>query len=492
VRRASVLIAFAAALAGEDLVGLASVPTRTRLSGEVLVIDDHERMATAGLHEDLFFSEAVPGAYLGLGGYGAMGGNRGGFFVLGASLGWTTPTWHGLGLDLGGFAGGGGGGSDAGQGSGLMLRAQAVLACDIPGGALQLGVARSDFPSGTIDSTSLTAGLVIDDAITLATLGGEDRGSGVLDIQRWGFAPVAMRYRFDDDVRGRHGLALTPTLDLAGVEFTRAWDDHWSTPVQLAGALGGNRAGYMEVFTGLAGNVGKTWNLEARALAGLGGGGDLDTGGGVMLRPELAVGRRLGRHWLLQVRGGRAWALEGDFAAWMGAAALRWDPEQWHLVGDGRAAASIPAEAVGFDPWRLVLGGTAYRFRDGGHGDVQLMDLALEKPVTPWFAVVGRTRSAYAGGVGGYSEGLFGLRGEWAATPWLRLAVEGDLGAGGGGGMPTGRGLIAGVSGDLSCRITRSLDLRVAYGRVEGLDDDLDVDSLGVGLVWRFARALVR
>lgn len=486
------LAGWATSLHAADMVGVHAVPTRTRASFEVVTLHNGEAMGLAGLHQDVFVLPAIPGLYTGIGGYGGATGERGGFFILGASAGWCSSTWQRFGLDIGAFAGGGGGTRDTGQGDGLMLRGQVLGVYDRDTWALQLGVASVDFPGGTIRSTQLTTGITVADTFTLldtlpTTLASDP--SATHSAVRWSITPCGYHYFLDDPTIGREGTPLDPNVNVVGIEFARHLTPHWRIPILLGGALEGNRAGYMDVSSGVIYAWGSPFSIEARALIGLAGGGSFQTGGGVILRPEIAAGYAINPHWVLEARAGRVHAIEGDFSGWTLGAAARWQPEQWYLA-DGMSVAALPTDQVVRDTWRLRVGNTTYVVRNDDHQAIQLIDVAVEKPMGSWFSIIGRTRSAYAGDAGSYSEGLFGARARYVPTAWLECGVEIDAGAGGGGGLETGDGLIANVILDAQVHLTESCSLGLGYGRMAALTDDFRADLINLTLQWGFGRAL--
>lgn len=467
------------ATAADDLP-LHTLDLRTRISLEVLRLPDGEDMGLAGLHEDAFPFAGLDQVYVGIGGYGAVSGTRGGFFILGLSAGWRQRLWGPLGIDVGAFAGGGGGTRDSGQGDGLMLRGQGLATWAFPGWSLQGGISGISFPGGTIaDRWSWTVGATVDDALTLIGPGtGTPRP--VTTTQPWSITPLWYRYELDQPTAGRAGPIEEVSVDVIGVEIARHLDEHWSLPVRLGGALGGNRAGYMDVAAGVAARIGDTWWAEARALAGCGGGGDYLTGGGLFLHPEIAVG--VGTTITGEVRVGRLDYLEGDFHAWTAGLGLGWQPD---LIGlEGRGTGTVATDAVAAEAWRILMGSTTARI-DGRAEAVRLIEVAIEKPVLSWLDAFGRSRSAYDGDAGSYSEGLLGLRLHQGWGP-IDLGLSLAVGAGGGGGLDTGTGAIADAVVDLRWEVLDGMALFASLGRLIALDTDLEEDLVGLGLLWTF------
>jgi len=93
--------------------------------------------------------------YTGLGVYGAVAGDRGGFFTGGAHFGKGIPMPRRFFLDANVFVGGGGGGS-APQGGGLMLRAAAGVGHKYLNNRYFIGLSRVSFPNGDINSNQVS------------------------------------------------------------------------------------------------------------------------------------------------------------------------------------------------------------------------------------------------------------------------------------------------------------------------------------------------
>lgn len=459
-------------------------PTRLRLSGEIVDLAVGERMGLAGIGYDaLAPCPWLPGAWVGIAGYGAAGGDRGGLFTLGVSGGWRTRVVGVLGIEVGGYAGGGGGAS-AGQGDGLHLRGHGLLTLALPCGELAAGVVANHFRGGTIDDTGWTVGWHCHDDLTV--LGRGDGRPATVDTRTWTVGPLIGTYRSEGEI-GRSGAELG-AIDLVGFTIERHLDAGFRLPLRLAGAWRG-ATGYMEVLGGV-GWVGP-WRIapEATVLFGAGGGGDVDTGGGLLVRPELGIGVRLLDALALRVSGGWTWALDGDFAAPGATVALGWTSQAWSIIDGDRG--SLAASAVQRDPWRIVIGGTRYEPVEGRDDGLSLVSVLVEKPVTGMLVLTGRARSALSDQAGGYSEGLLGARLDFRIFPRHTIAVGGELGAAGGGGIPTGSGAIGSLTGHWRWMWSDAWGVQIGGGRLEALDGPFVTDLIEVGLVWSFARPLV-
>lgn len=467
-------------LAGGDLRLL---ELRSTLRTESLRLPGGEAMGLTGVSGTATFGSL----YLGPGVYGASRGERGGFITLGleAGLRGRIPGRVPLEWDMGLFTGGGGG-AGAPQGGGLMLRPHVGAALGL--GPLRLGaeVARVRFPDGGIDSTQAALTLAIaygrlwrpeggwggDPAPTVAW---EARGTGL----------EASRLQPSGTARTRSGRAQPP-LDLAGFTVASTIRGPWFRFLAADGAVRGASAGYAQALAGLgchrplAGPLG----FEVRLAVGFGGGGDLDTGGGLLVSGEAAL-----------TLGGRDWQA--------GAGIGLLDAPGGHLLGRSitlrlsrRFDIPVPRQGgqdlAAFDlaDWQVGTGLITYRRTvraDGGTGPVQLMALRAKRLLEEGFYLTGEAASATGGGAGGYSTGLAGVGVRTPAVAKQRLFLEAALGAGGGGGLDSGSGLLASWRVGWSLEFAKGFGIEATAGRIRSLHGGLSTPAYGVGGFLRFA-----
>ena len=130
------------------------VPTTLRFTTENLSLPGNEKMGMLGGTMLFDVSDRVR---LGVGSYGAVRGDRGGFITLGVAGEVHQPLTDRWSARAGLFVGAGGGrGGYTLSGGGLMLRSDVGLVYDTQRrGNLGLGVSRVSFPSGRIGSSQL-------------------------------------------------------------------------------------------------------------------------------------------------------------------------------------------------------------------------------------------------------------------------------------------------------------------------------------------------
>ncbi len=457
---------------------------RVRLGGERLHLPGGERMGLAGLTELL----NVGGEWwVGPGAYGAATGKRGGLFVPGFEGAWSHPFSDWLAVDAGVFMGGGGGAA-APVGGGLMLRPHLDLVFRFPGFYTGPTWSKVWFPSGQINSNQVGWMINVDSsfryrpaAFSGTATDGSATGLGFDHID----AMVTMA-----KPRGSlttSGQPLTQRIGLVGLRAERIVDGPLWAGIETAGAASGGVAGYAEVL-GTAGLrwpvIGDRLSLGVRASAGLGGGGNVNTGGGILLKTAAGATLRLTDTLGIGAELGVVDAPRGHYKAATAAVSLNWSLD-------------VPAADLGDwsntrpgTPTRMEFGAGVERYRaarkDGGARPLEAVVLQVNRFVTPNVYVTGQAHSAYAGGAGAYSVGLFGLGAQLPVTPRLRLGAEALAGAAGGGGVDTQGGAIVQARAYADAALTDSLSLRIGAGKIKSVHGGLDAPVVDVALVFRF------
>jgi len=230
---------------------LRSKPALLRMSYEVLDIGPSETMGLMGVH---YLVNVHPDWYLGASGFGAVAGERGGFFTGGFTVGSGKRFASKWLLDAGLFVGGGGGGS-APQGGGMMLRPHLGISRDVGSVMLGAGVSYVKFPNGGIDSTQLNLSLGIPFDVHYGRA--SDVGKTVhsndlfgLQLQQAEWLATAGEYHPTDKAQTTSGAAMTSPLKRVGFEYRRHLDAHRYFFVETAGAMGGQSDGYAELLGG--------------------------------------------------------------------------------------------------------------------------------------------------------------------------------------------------------------------------------------------------
>ena len=431
---------------------------------------DSERVGLVGTSY-LIDVAGVRGLSVGPAVYGAVSGDRGGFFALGGELAWRRRLFGPVGTEIGLFVGGGGG-AGAPAGSGLMLRPHADLVWDLGAVAVGVSVSRVRFSGGRIDSTQ--AGLVLNansdfrfvpaERLGERALGGGRAGFGFDRVQFVGGAYRTPRGKLLDN-----GDELPRNISFVGMRAEQSWGSHafWGLEANRAGR--GGVGGYAE-FLGTVGVenevVRDALTVGARVALGMAGGGGVSTGGGFLVKTGLYGIARLGNDLGLAVEGGVARAPNGNFRAVQASAALVW-------ALDGPARSGAAARPVRTDFSSGVERFDAPRSNGGSERSLSAVVLKIDRYLGPHLYVTGRASSALAGRASGYAGAMVGAGWNQPLGAGLHLGAEMLAGAAGGGGVD-GRGLLVQPRVHAGVQLTPAVALRAGVARVKALDGRLN------------------
>ncbi len=494
--------AFAAPEAGQLPPTVREYPGRLRLSYDQLSLPGNENMGLAGAS---YLFDLNQNLYAGLSVYGAVAGHRGGFFTGGFEFGGRFPLTQQLDLDTGLFFGGGGGGA-APQGGGMMLRPH--LGVDYDFGSFILGAAASyvRFPNGDIDSGQLsisfekrfrslfgggwsTLGLSTSDINRLS-------GSRPIGISRREFALTSGRYRPAANSHDTTGAVRDSSFGLVGFAARIYSADYSYLQFSAAAAATGGRAGYAEIFVGpgYRFRYGPHAGLRVGAAFGAGGGGMVDTGGGIMTRLDTAFDYRFDNNLALSLGFGYVLAPQGDFRA----RTAELDLAYLVAAPDLHPPAGTASADLDFKPrhWRVSVLRESYYPRKGtrrigGQIDEQRVDLVglrADRMLGDHLFISGSAMGAYDGGAGGYATGLVGVGWYLPLFPDQSLGLNAEIqaGAGGGGGMSVGGGIIVQPMLSVEYAPNSRLSFSIGGGSLKAPHGDLQASVLQLGVSYRF------
>jgi len=476
-----------------EAAALRSKPALLRLSYEVIDIGHAETMGLAGVH---YLVNVDPDWYLGVSGFGALAGKRGGFFTGGFTVGTGERFASKWVVDTGLFVGGGGGGA-APQGSGMMLRPYVGISRDV--GHMMLGVGASyvKFPNGGIGSSQLTLNLGIPFDVHYGRA--SDAGKPVytndlfgLKLQEAEWLVTGGEYRPTGNAKTTAGAAMTTPLKRVGFEYRRHLDAHRYFFVETAGAMGGQSDGFAELLGGAGVRFalpGRRLHASASLAAGAAGGGKVDTGGGLVGKARVGLDYDLTPTLKLGVEAGRLESA-GSFGANFYGLSMGYRMGE---VASDRSGQAWQGGGMRLAKWRLVVAnhtilGAARK--DGSNRDLSLVGLKAEKFLTESVYLTGQAQGAYAGGAGGYAVGLVGAGWEFPLREDGRLSFNAELAAGaaGGGGVDVGGGAIVQPQVGLTWRLNDRFAARLEAGRAKALQGRLDNNVIGIGLAYEFSR----
>ena len=384
--------------------------------------------------------------------YGAAKGNYGGLFTVGLTaqrrwrLGQNTHLAAGL------YAGAGGGlsSSQVRFGGGLMLRPELSIRTEM--GPWYAGVSLNHvrFPSGNVHGNSV--GFVLGRSGSFAGFSPLDAGRPGLASQRTGlgFDEIAVQagfYKPRSSTRNRSGVASTARMGKAGADLRHyiAEGSWWG--VEASGAAQGGADGFMEVLA----NAGQDWALGHPSLRvggqlalGLGGGGNVDTGSGWLLRagPTLRWQTPWGPS--LRLDAGLARATAGNFKASFVRLGLSMPLDRGPRFG-AFGLDDVPCTVRTQQLFTSIQHLPKVRFKDGRKEAVTHLGLMMTRELSRSVYGTAQAGSAAWGSAGAYSYGLVGLGLQTqplASQPRWRVGAELLAGAAGGGGVAVRSGAV--------------------------------------------------
>lgn len=479
------------------------MPAQLRASFEEVPFGPGKEMGLGGLHFDIHPFEGFRPLYGGVGIFGTLTGDEGGFFALGYTLGIEVPLPFDAAMDAGFFAGGGGGSSSTFPGSGAMLRSHLVLEKRFGALGLNAGVARTSFPDSNNPSyendTHLTAGLTLEHDLWKDS---EPSGNSRVESfsgknKTFRITPAALYYdvgsepmRWTD--RFKNAKVRQGDFPLLGLQVERGLPYGFTGILEAYGA-GENAVGYATVLAGVGYELplASLLSWEVKGLAGMGGDGSIDVGGGLILQPMTGFRLKLTDDLSVRAMAGRTLAPDGNFAATSYELGLSW---QAGRPEPGGSTAQFPAGKFRSVPWSFTAANKTYLPRGEGRktsgeaydSPLDLVGLELAAPVNSWLSFVGSTWWAWGGNIGSYAEGLFGVRltagaeEGWAVLPTLTY----EIGVAGGGHADLGDGLIH--QGLIGAEIPTpwGFSLALAGGRMETPSASFKNDLISLGLKW--------
>lgn len=449
-----------------------------------------------------YFTELNQYAYGGLSGYGSVTGSQGGLFVLGFAGGLHYSFYRNWFADAGLFVGGGGGRSSL-VGGGLMVRPHVGLEYNF--GIARLGVHYSyvNFPSGLIHSQQI--GLDVDIPCDFYYLSTSDQTNSVINItqislfkdeylkpNRNDFALLLQAYRQKPGTQNVNGEIQDGTISLIGAELDHYLTDHLFGYLKAAGAYHGIPNGYMDILGGL----GIHWEPSAYHFAivpqlgvGAGGGGNVQTGGGVIIQPQLGLEIPLSSQFAARVSGGYLWAPKGNLKAATATAELIYHLNFMTLGSE--PVISLPA-LLEVQNWRLELFNQTYihpqRENSNITSNINLIAFQIDQFFTKHIFFSYQAASAYSGDhAGGYATGMIGPGVETNNFfNHLNLFGEVLVGAGGGGNLSVGGGAIVEPVIGAHVPLTKAIGLIASLSDIHSVQHKLNTPVVSLGLTVQF------
>lgn len=288
-----------------------------------------------------------------------------------------------------------------------------------------------------------------------------------------GFDEIALTGGFEKpraSSRTRGGTPYAGKVGKAGAELRQYIADGSWWGVEASGAAKGGVDGYMEVL----GQIGQDWALfgsprlrvGGQLGAGLGGGGNVDSGNGWLLRAGPTL------RWItpwgpsLRLDTGFTHAPSGSYGASYLRAVLAMPLDRTPTLIGEDPGGTVRVQQLGASVMRLPR----VKFKDGRQEAVSHLAVSMSREFSSHVYGAAMAGSAAAGSAGAYSFGLFGI-GLQSDPLWggLRFGAEWLVGAAGGGGVAVGGGAVTQAEAWAQWQLAERLRLRAGVGEFRTL-----------------------
>ena len=462
---------------------------------QISMPNDLNNMGLAGLHYLAHLNNYVS---FGGGFLGSVMGDEGGFVTFGIDANIKVPLWHRFYTEAGLYFGGGGSSGLSRNGMAINTHIGLGYQC---GNRIGLGVsyAALNFPDGAIHSQQVLFTLDVPFDFRYAPYSA--LGQRITDPNQLVFV--------DDDAYGgynyisflanstfpsnasttKSGDQLTSSQQYIGTELGHYFNKNTFAFIQTEAMLRGGAIGYMHLLGGL----GRSYALSHRFYIvpqlglGAGGGGGLDTGGGLLIFPQLSLEALLTSHFAASISGGYIIAPGGNFKAMTAGMVVK------YYINSNPTISSGDNENRFFQGWRLNVGNETYSHPQcqEGCGSVSMIQGQLDYLINPYIYFSGQTNFAYLGNGGSYAEGLIGIGVQTPALLNGRLKIFTQLfsGAGGSGSVSVekAQGFIVKPSVGALLAITDHFAIKTNLGQMFAINGKWHTMFFGVGISYRFS-----
>lgn len=454
-----------------------------------IMVADTEALGHSGVHSNLFLNQHW---YMGAGFYGSLTGIRGGFITFGTNIGYQRKLTENIGIDAS-LHFGGGGGAGAPDGGGAYIVPQVSLNRQIKELRLGLGYSYINFfDGGNIESFQWMFSISSPFNLDYADF---QFANSVLSISDRQWDKIGKRIAYIATINNYYGQGTTHlntvgdfkgnTARLVGLEIDYIQNNNLVF-IKSDGAYAGIPPGYMDLFLGIGKVVPlNTAQLIFKMSAGTGGGGGVDSQGGMLFYPEISYDFAITNQFGLSLKGGYITSPNFVFRAYNYGIGLKY----MHYNGNKKNASEY-LQQLKLKGYEVLLGQEKYFGAErtyGGAFDLQQIYCQINYFINRHWYLGGKTGFANFGNAGAYAEGLIGLGYSNHLSEKLIFALQIMNGAGGGGHIATGNGLVTKPSIALQYNVSKTLGLRTNGGYMLAPFGEVKNPFLNIGLSYRIA-----
>ncbi len=440
------------------------------------------------------FYEFDNGLFLGGTIYSAALGNAGGLFIGGYEIGQKYYFNQNNFVEAALFYGGGGGAGVVG-GDGMLLRPRVMIGQKVGDFEISAGAAYMHVTGSKISSPAFE--FSISRAINPLSAAGHVGVCGhCVRVSRSPYVSVqSVGASFKSYIpalgtKKRSGLPLEQFY-LAGaginINMDHMWGKGWESFITASGAMGGDGEGYAEVLVGGRYGYDFDWtNIYADLAVGLAGGGDVDTGGGVIVAANIGANWRIFGSAELEASIGYVAGISGGFQALVPSIKLS-APLGFAGGTAGSDGDYKPTHWSVSTGYSIIPEHKNMRYaHDKDTGFLGLTDFRGDLLIGNGFYMTGHALSVTTGGAGGFAIGLVGIGATLPIAEKIDLSGELLIGAAAGGAINVRGGLVTSAQLDLDYKLNETVSLTSNLGWIKAVKGGLNGVTVGVGVKLHF------
>ena len=460
-------------------------------------VHNEKNMGFTGIHYNLMVNDWL---YGGLGIYGAVSGDRGGFFTLGVNTGVKKFFGDNFYVDTG-FHFGGGGGASAPDGGGAFILPHFNLGYEFDNFSINTGWSYVNFfDGGEIKGNQFNIAVEIPLNFDYSDYKNREQDYDFKSLNNSGWDIFSKRtslmfHQNNLKIKGRTQQSggskyNGETIRLAGFELASYFSNNWFGFVKVDGAFDGIKAGYMDVFLG-AGylysfNKNRT-NLLTKFGLGAGGGGGIDTKGGFLIYPDISIEQKIFDDIFFAINTGFVMSPNADVFSQSYGFGIK-----YYVERNGTKSINNNFTSGKFKGLEIITKHDIYFDADRDTNtkeDMHQISLQVNFDLNKNLFIAGQTSFANFGDAGAYAEGIVGLGVK--TNPLLNekstLFFQALAGAAGGGGISTGEGLILKPSAGVNYKLNNKLNVRASGGYVKAKGGSLSSFFLNFGISYNIS-----
>lgn len=454
---------------------------------------NEKNMGFTGIHYNLLLNDW---AYAGVGIYGAVSGERGGFFTLGINAGIKKYFGDNFYTDSG-FHLGAGGGASAPDGGGIFILPHFNLGYDFKNFSLNSGWSYINFfDGGEIKGHQFNVALEIPLDYTYSDykVSESKYDFETLKNSDWNSSSKRtslMLHQNNLKIKGNtQGINNGKTIRLAGFELANYFNENWFAFVKVDGAFDGIKAGFMDVFLGggyLLPLYKNNTNILAKFAMGAAGGGGVDTQGGFLFYPDVSIEQRIFNDFFLSINKGFVLSPNTHFNTSSLGLGLKYYVEKNGIM-KGQSYSSGKFKGV-----EIIIKHDIYLDAERDEPipteDLHQIALQVNLDLSKNMYVAGQTAFASFGNAGAYAEGIVGFGARTNPFFNQKMTFFGQVlaGAAGGGDISTGEGLLFKPAAGFSYKLNKSLSFRTSGGYAKALGGELSSTMLNFGIKYNLS-----